>query len=355
MIGQSHTAVQKKKQAIQPDGTVSTLYASVLLDYLHSIDLNPATLFEPAILAQLNESGGNILISQWQMLLEQAITYTGDVDLPLKVAEKFRPKHFGMLGFVFMSCQTLGGVADILWKFGQLIAEINDIQLIENGDYFEAHWIPHLGPLLPTFMQQSLVAVAVMAREITSTPTIKYDVHFSFQQPTNIEIYQRIFGGKIYFDAPITKLVAPKSILALPITFSDSATNSVLLTQVEKKLKSINQPNFLHQLREYLKAHLARNQVSINDVATAFGMLPRTLQNRLSEFGYGYRNLLEQIRQEQAEHYLSQTDLSLNEIADLLGYSEQSPFQNAFRRWTGESPGSFRKKLGKTASYRAEK
>lgn len=346
MIDQSHKAVQKNKQAIQPDGTVSTIYASVLLDYLHSIDLNPATLFEPAILAKLNEPDGNILISQWQMLLEKAMTYTGDVDLPLKVAEKFRPKHFGMLGFVFMSCPTLGDVADILWKFGQLIAEINDIQFIESGDYFEAHWIRQLGPLLPIFMQQSLVAVAVMAREITSTPTIQYDVHFSFPQPDNIETCQRIFGGKIYFDAPITKLVAHKSILDLPIALSDPATNSVLLTQVEKKLQSITQPDFLQQLREYLIAHLASNQVSITDVATAFGISPRTVQNRLSDYGYGYRNFFEQIRQEQAEHYLSKTDLSLNEIADLLGYAEQSSFQHAFRRWTGESPGSFRKNAG---------
>ena len=346
-MAQSQKAMPKNKQAIQPDGTVSTLYASVLLDYLHSIDLHPPTLFEPAILAQLNESGGNILISQWQMLLEQAVTYTGDVNLPLKVAEKFRPKHFGMLGFVFLSCPTLGDVTDIIWKFGQLIAEINDIQFIENGDYLEAYWIQHLGPLLPTFMQQSLVAVAVMARQITSTPTIKYDVHFSFPQPASIETYQRIFGGEIYFDAPITKLVAHKSILDLPITLSDPATNSVLLTQVEKKLQSINQSDFLQQVRTYLITNLASNEVSINDVANAFSMSPRTVQNRLAEFGYGFRALLEQIRQEQAEHYLSTTDLSLNEIADLLGYSEQSPFQNAFRRWTGESPGSFRKKVGK--------
>lgn len=347
MIDQSHKDVLKNKQAIESDGTVSTLYAGVLLDYLYSIDLNPATVLEPAILAKLNESGENILISQWQMLLEQAMAYTGDVDLPLKVAEKFRPKHFGMLGFIFMSCQTLRDIADILWKFGQLIAEINDIQLIENGDYFEARWIPHLGPRLPTFMQQSLVAVAVMAREITSTPTIKYDAHFSFPQPDNIETCQQIFGGTIYFDAPITKLVAHKSILDLPIALSDPATNSVLLTQVEKKLQSVTQPDFLQQLREYLIAHMTDNHVAITDVATAFGISPRTVQNRLNDYGYGFRNLFEQIRQEQAEHYLSQTDLSLNEIAALIGYAEQSSFQHAFRRWTGESPGSFRKNTEK--------
>lgn len=348
MIDQSQKDLQKIKQTIQPsEGTVSTLYASSLLDYLHTINLDSSTIFEPAIVAELNESGGNIPIPRWQMMLERAVAYTGDEDLPLKVAELLQPKHFGMLGFVLMSCKTMRDVAEILQKFGQLIGEINDTQLIENGDYLELSWIPHLGPLLPIFMQQSSVGWAVMARQITSSPMLICDVHFSFPRPANIETYQRIFGGNIYFDAPITKMVAHKSILDLPITLHDPATNSVLLTQVEKKLQSINQPDFLQQLREYLIANLASNQVSINDVAIAFGMSARTVQNRLTEFGYGFRALIEQIRQEQAEHYLSQTDLSLNEIADLLGYSEQSPFQNAFRRWTGESPGSFRKKMGK--------
>ncbi len=346
MIDQSQKGLQKSKQTIQPtEGTVSTIYASVLLDYLHTIDLNPASLFESAIIAELNESGGNIPISSWQMMLERAVAFTGDVDLPLKVAELLQPKHFGMLGFLLMSCRTMRDVAEILHKFGQLIGEINDTQLVEMGDYLELSWIPHLGPLLPIFMQQSSVGWAVMARQITSAPTLKCDVHFNFPQPDNIETYQRIFGGKIYFDAPVTKMVAHKSMLDLPITLSDPATNSVLLTQVEKKLQSITQPDFLQQLREYLIAHMADHQFSITDVSTAFGISPRTMQNRLSDYGYGFRNLFEQIRQEQAEHYLSQTDLSLNEIAGLIGYAEQSSFQHAFRRWTGESPGNFRKNM----------
>ncbi len=348
MIDQSHKDVQKNKSILQPtEGTVSTLYASSLLDYLRSIRIDPSILFEPAIIAELQESGGTISISRWQMMLEHTVTYTGDIDLPLKVSEQLQAKHFGMLGFLIMSFKTARDVIDGMLRFGPLIGDIHDTILVFNGDYIEAHWIPKLGPSTKTFMQQSLVGWVVMARQITSMPDLICDAHFSFPKPDNIESYQRIFGGNIYFDAPITKLVGHQSVLDLPITLSDPATNSVLLTHVEQKLQSLNQPDFLQQLREYLIAHLASNQVSITEVAIAFDISPRTLQNRLTERGYGYRNLLEQIRQEQAKYYLSQTDLSLNEIADLLGYSEQSPFQNAFRRWTGESPGSFRKNVGK--------
>ncbi|GAC1605987.1 MAG: hypothetical protein NVS3B3_05030 [Aquirhabdus sp.] len=293
MIDPSHKDVQKNKSALQPaEGTVSTLYASSLLDYLRSIGVEPSILFEPTIIADLQESGGIISISRWQMMLEQAVAYTGDVDLPLKVSEQLQPKHFGMLGFLIMSFRTGRDVVDNMLRFGPLISDIHDTILVKNGDYLEAHWVPGLGPSTMTFMQQSLAGWAVMARQITSMPHLSCDVHFSFPQPANIEVYQRIFGGNIYFDAPITKMVAHQSVLDLPITLSDPATNSVLLTQVEKRLQSITQPDFLQQLREYLIAHLASNQVSINDVATAFDISPRTLQNRLTEVGYGYRALL---------------------------------------------------------------
>ncbi len=348
MIDQSHKDMQENKHDVQLEiGAVSTLYASSLLDYLRSIDIDPSDLFEPAIIAKLQESGAAISITRWQMMLEHAVTYTGDIDLPLKVSEQLQAKHFGMLGFLIMSFKTARDVIESMLRFGPLISDIHDTILVMNGDNIEAHWIPKLGPSTKTFMQQSLVGWAVMARQITSRSDIICDAYFSFPKPDNIENYQRIFGGNIYFDAPVTKLVAPQSLLDLPITLSDPATNSLLLAQVEKKLQFINQPDFLQELREYLIVSLPYDEVSITEVAAAFNVSPRTLQNRLAELGYGYRTLLEQVREERAKHYLSQTDLSLNEIADLLGYSEQSPFQNAFRRWTGESPGSFRKSFGK--------
>jgi AraC-like DNA-binding protein len=74
----------------------------------------------------------------------------------------------------------------------------------------------------------------------------------------------------------------------------------------------------------------------------------RTLQYHLDRDNWGYREFLNQIRHDQALHYLRTTNLSLAEIADLVGYSEQSPFQNAFKRWTGQSPGEFRKSIGKS-------
>lgn len=339
---------RKNKSIIPPStGSVSTLYARALVDYLKRINFDIDQLFEPSLIAQLNDSESRIPSSIWHMMLNRAIEETGDLDIPLKVSEQLEPKHLGILGFAIMSSRTLQDVVAILLRFESLIGNSHTTELIEHGDTVELHWLPLFTPPPSIFMKQSLVSWLVIARQVTSKPDLICDVHFSFEQPEQLQIYQRIFGGHLYFNAPITKMVFHRSVLELPITLSNPTTNSILMTQVEQELQSLTQPDFLQKLRTYLIANLSSNQVSVTDAAQALDISVRTLQYQLAGYGLGYRNLLEQIRQEQAEHYLRTTDLSLNEITFLLGYAEQSSFQNAFRRWVGESPGSFRKNLGR--------
>jgi AraC-like DNA-binding protein len=68
----------------------------------------------------------------------------------------------------------------------------------------------------------------------------------------------------------------------------------------------------------------------------------RTLHRRLEAAGCSFRDLVESTRQARAETFLRNPDISLAEIAFMLGYSEQSTFHNAFKRWTGKTPNEFR-------------
>lgn len=68
----------------------------------------------------------------------------------------------------------------------------------------------------------------------------------------------------------------------------------------------------------------------------------RTLQRRLSERGYSFQTLVDESRRQLAEQLLQQTDYSLAEVAFMTGFSEQSAFTRAFKRWAGQTPRSFR-------------
>ncbi|MEZ5592792.1 MAG: helix-turn-helix transcriptional regulator [Gammaproteobacteria bacterium] len=81
---------------------------------------------------------------------------------------------------------------------------------------------------------------------------------------------------------------------------------------------------------------------TISDVAGHFGMSGRTLQRRLANRGYSYQTLVDESRRQLAERLLQQTDYSLAEVAFMTGFSEQSAFTRAFKRWAGQTPRSFR-------------
>ncbi|MEL6198975.1 MAG: helix-turn-helix transcriptional regulator, partial [Pseudomonadota bacterium] len=83
---------------------------------------------------------------------------------------------------------------------------------------------------------------------------------------------------------------------------------------------------------------------TLSDVASSLDMSGRTLQRRLAEQGHAYQDLVDAARRELSERLLRDTDYALAEIAFLAGFSEQSAFTRAFKRWAGQTPRSFRLK-----------
>ena len=91
-------------------------------------------------------------------------------------------------------------------------------------------------------------------------------------------------------------------------------------------------------LRQLLKDGLPRKE----RVAEKFDMTVRTLQRHLHQAGTSYQQILDELRQELAEHYLLRSDLAIQDIACYLGFTESRSFHRSFKSWTGQTPGEFR-------------
>ena len=72
-------------------------------------------------------------------------------------------------------------------------------------------------------------------------------------------------------------------------------------------------------------------------------MTPQTLRRRLKEANTSYQEIKDAIRKDASVYYLSKPDLSIDEIALLMGFSEASSFHRAFKKWTGKTPSNFRR------------
>ncbi len=101
----------------------------------------------------------------------------------------------------------------------------------------------------------------------------------------------------------------------------------------------------MERVEDYVRGSLPSGNCSIQHCAKKLGTSIRTLQANLSESGLRFSDILEKQRIDLAKVHLERDELSLDEVAAMLGYSEQSSFGRAFKRWTGVTPQHYRRKL----------
>ena len=100
--------------------------------------------------------------------------------------------------------------------------------------------------------------------------------------------------------------------------------------------------DLLLRARSLIAHRLSEAPVELAWVASQLAISPRTLQRALQDDGRSFSGLVDEVRCELAKNYLTDASLGVVDLAFLLGFSEQSAFQRAFKRWTGMTPGDYR-------------
>jgi len=329
---------------------VSVRVAAMLLDYLRGIGLAPERLYPRDSVAAIDAGriGLQLALADWLAMMQKAITATGDPDLPLKAGANMKPRHLGVLGYVYMSCATLDEASRQSARYLRLVHGMGDSQLRINGAAVEIPlpWPGAEGPP-PALAQFRLASRASMARWLTGRFELPMDACFQFARPERLAPYEEVFGGELRFGAAETKLVHPAGYMQLPILMADKEMQRVSRAEAEALLQEISgEPDFLRELKTILAQGLALGRGSLVHAAQALHISTRTLHRRLEQHGSSFQQVLGEVRHHLAERYLSDSGASLNDVAFLLGYTEQSSFQRAFKRWSGQTPGEYRARRG---------
>lgn len=332
-----------------PGGSIAVLYARGLLDYLRTRGVDPATLYAPPRVAELDRARGHaeIPLAEWIDMFSVAIDAVGEPDLPLKAGASLRVRHLGVLGHVLMNCATLEEVAAQLARYIRLLGQIGQPVLRVHGNDAELLWSwPYQTPPVDSVAQFMLGARAMFMRWLSNRPDLRYDAEFHFPRPADVSAYEQVFGGRLLFSQPHTKMLFSAEYLHLPVVSADEDLRQQVEAQAQSALRKLSgEPPLLRELKTLLALELAGGHVSIDDAAQRLRLSARTLQRRLGEHARSFQSVLDEVRQARAEQLLRDPCVSLTQIAFLLGYTEQSTFHNAFKRWTGTSPGVYRRCL----------
>lgn len=106
--------------------------------------------------------------------------------------------------------------------------------------------------------------------------------------------------------------------------------------------------SLIERTKDFIACVLSEGLPKMDEIARRLGMSVRSLHRRLAKDGMTFQNLTETTRRELAEGLLRDERSSLSEIAFLTGFSEQSSFNRAFKRWVGHTPATYRKEKLKT-------
>jgi len=200
----------------------------------------------------------------------------------------------------------------------------------------------------PALAQLIMTTRARMGRLLTGRDNAPMDVSFQFPEPREAAAYRHFYGGTVRFAAARTCLAFTAGYLELPVIMANPEMARLIRAQAEAQMERLaEEPEFLRSFKTVLLQGLAIGRVSAEEVARHLGLSVRTLHRRLQDHQCAFRDLLDQLRYDRARHYLEQPQHSLAEVAFMLGYTEQSAFQHAFKRWTGMTPGQYKLGIGR--------
>lgn len=334
--------------------SVSVAYLQGLLDYLARQGLESAELLErvqlsPQILTQRDQ---RIAASTYLELLGHGVRLTGDEQLGLHLGEAVRPGYYGVLGYLIMSCATLADALHRQARYAALVGNLGQVDLADEPpraglEPQVAHsWQPLLPQQKRQLSEETLAGWVTFGHWISGLDIPPTEVRFQHAAPADTAEYQRIFRCPVLFDQADNALIFPKRLLATPLGQADAQVRLMLDAYADRLLGEIQQGHsVLDRARLELSRQLPEVGADLQQIAARLALSPRTLQRRLREAGLSFNQLVDETRQQLVLHYLRDPALELAEIAFLVGFSEPGSLARAFRRWTGQSPGEYRRCL----------
>jgi AraC-like DNA-binding protein len=195
---------------------------------------------------------------------------------------------------------------------------------------------------VPALMDLSMSIVMTVCRLNYGKDLNPVNVNFIHSKPACAREYYSYFNAPVKFNAENDSLTLPADAVDRRLPIGNPQLAKINDQYIIRYLAELDENNIIQRVKGAIMDMLPSGGVSCEKVAQRLNMSPRSLQRKLQIDHTNFRSLIEEVRQEIAEHYVHDSTVSLMETAFVLGYSEYSSFSRAYKRWTGMSPGEGR-------------
>lgn len=287
----------------------------------------------------------SIHLAVWQ----EAVKQTGNENLALHIGEASNLGDMGIVGYLLINCQTLGEALTKLSRYTSLFCQSAQMKFsVSDGivfyDYTVTDDVKNYLLEEPHYTIEWTFASFLTAAAALTGQTLRLSAAwFHYASPANTSEYDRIFQTELKFSMPVSRLIFDASCLSWPILSSNSNLLPLFESQAETMLNEMNRGDrYSQKVVQAIIQQLTGDLPTIDAIAHDLAISVRQLQRELQTEGITFQKLLDATRKELALQQLKDPTIPIHAIAFLLGFSEPSAFNRAFKRWTGKTPRNYR-------------
>jgi AraC-like DNA-binding protein len=282
----------------------------------------------------------------------QAAKLIDDPAFALHTARCWHPSDLGVLGYAWLSSSTL---RTGLQRMARYRRTLGDRATLKIRDTRAGTWVVHdprrRDPIVAGIGSDFVMSMIMdMCRMNYGGSLRPVEVRLVRAKPSSTQPYRKFYGCPIQFGAREDSFLLSGSVVNAALPTSNRQLAATLDQILTRQLAALDKTNIAARCKATLLEQLTSGAVSAQEMAQQLHMSHRTLQRRLAEQATSYQALVDATRHDLALRYMEDPNRSVTEVTFLLGFSGQSAFTRAFKRWTGVSPTTYRAQNASSAA-----
>lgn len=334
--------------ALASTRSISSIRIMVSLGQTHGLSVAQCLRGTGITQASLDDADSVVSGAQELQVIDNLVTLLPDREgLGIEAGMRYQLTTFGIWAFAIISSPTVRAAIEVGLRFAELSFVLMRFTFREGPGCSEIVMdmenIPsHLRQFV---LERHLTVFLLLSREMMGGDVLHpRELHLSVDSLPFKVMPPALQQCRVVLGSDENRIVLDRAQLGRAVPKANPATAEFCVRQCEALLdQRRRQTGFPSDVRSMLVSRVS-DMPSLTEAAAMFQLSTRTFRRRLSEHGSGYRELMEEVRQGVAVELLETARLTVESVAERLGYAETASFIHAFTRWTGVTPGQYRQR-----------
>lgn len=257
-----------------------------------------------------------------------------------------KPGTFSMMAHAVINCATLEKAIRRGSKFYELFDYAITSRLMSDGDEACIHFVSREDIMFRPHIMEAVVFLTLRFLSwLIGQQIVPKRINLDFDSIDDGEFANQ-FPCQVHYGQTRCEIIMDSRYMSMPLVQNQLSLSKFLKASLEELMDGdIENASLNAQIRSIISKEFGNNFPDFSVVCEKLAMTPQTLRRRLKDENTSYQEIKDTIRKDASIYYLSKPELTIDEIALLMGFSEASSFHRAFKKWTGKTPSAYRQEL----------